>query len=82
MEETLAAQGQTKSFAWACRSDYYRIGCVIGCTLSALQQFTGINVIISQSSNMFGKIVSPEYVTTMTCVVGVVNVLLTDSLSS
>lgn len=66
-----------KSFWWAAKNEYYRIGVVIGCVLSMFQQLTGINVIITLSNSMFEKIAPMQYTTLLTSLVGLLNVLMT-----
>jgi len=55
-----------KSFFWAARSDYYRIGVFIGCGLSAWQQLSGVNVVVTLSNTMFEHIAPQRYATLLT----------------
>eukprot|EP00392_Amoebophrya_sp_AT5.2_P002902 g2907.t1 len=71
------ASGETKSFWWALQSRYYRVGAIIGCILSACQQTSGINVMITQSTTVFLQVANYKYATLLTTLTGVLNVVVT-----
>lgn len=72
-----SAQMGEKTWIWACKSKYYRVGVFLGFTLSALQQLSGINVIVTQSNTMFSQVADIKYVTLLSSGVGLVNVVMT-----
>ncbi|CAD7922869.1 unnamed protein product [Amoebophrya sp. A120] len=72
-----SSSGETKSFWWALQSRYYRVGAIIGCILSACQQTSGINVMITQSTTVFLQVANYRYATLLTTLTGVLNVVVT-----
>lgn len=69
---------EDKSFIWALKSDYYRIGVIVGCLLSAAQQFSGINMIITASNELYQSAgAKPAQVTLCSCFTALLNVMMT-----
>ena len=62
---------------WGLKHSYYRIGVILGLTLSVGQQLTGINVFVSQSNKLFESFVPHKWVSFTTCMVGILNVFMT-----
>ncbi|CAD7937668.1 unnamed protein product [Amoebophrya sp. A25] len=77
MEVLQQASGESKSFGWALSNSYYRVGVIIGCILSACQQTSGINVMITQSTTVFLQVANYKYATLLTTLTGVLNVVVT-----
>nr|CAD32941.1 hexose transporter [Plasmodium vivax] len=55
----------------------YRNVILLGCILSGLQQFTGINVLVSNSNELYKEFLSNKLITTLSVIMTVVNFLMT-----
>ncbi|GAW79564.1 hexose transporter [Plasmodium gonderi] len=55
----------------------YRYVILLGCILSGLQQFTGINVLVSNSNELYKEFLSTKLITTLSVIMTVVNFLMT-----
>ena len=70
--------GEAKGFTWALKSEKYRVGVFIGCALAAAQQLTGVNLIVTQSNEIFEEIVDdPGFITGLTVAIAAINVVMT-----
>ncbi|KJP89052.1 hypothetical protein AK88_01345 [Plasmodium fragile] len=77
VEQNEAAKRSSISLMRAMQIPSYRYVILLGCILSGLQQFTGINVLVSNSNELYKEFLSKELITTLSVIMTVVNFLMT-----
>ncbi|CAA9986802.1 hexose transporter, putative [Plasmodium knowlesi strain H] len=77
VEQNEAAKKNSISLMRAMKIPSYRYVILLGCILSGLQQFTGINVLVSNSNALYKGFLTNEWITTLSVIMTVVNFLMT-----
>lgn len=77
VEQNEAAKKNSISLMRAMKIPSYRYVILLGCILSGLQQFTGINVLVSNSNALYKGFLTKEWITTLSVIMTVVNFLMT-----
>ncbi|GAB65051.1 hexose transporter [Plasmodium cynomolgi strain B] len=77
VEQNEAAKKNSISLMRAMKIPSYRYVILLGCILSGLQQFTGINVLVSNSNELYKEFLSKSLITTLSVIMTVVNFLMT-----
>lgn len=77
VEQNEAAKKNSISLMRAMQIPSYRNVILLGCILSGLQQFTGINVLVSNSNELYKEFLSNKLITTLSVIMTVVNFLMT-----
>ncbi|ANQ06312.1 Hexose transporter [Plasmodium coatneyi] len=77
VEQNEAAKKNSISLMTAMKIPSYRYVILLGCILSGLQQFTGINVLVSNSNELYKGFLDKGMITTLSVIMTVVNFLMT-----
>ncbi|KAI4840487.1 hexose transporter [Plasmodium brasilianum] len=77
IEQTESAKRNSLSLLNALKIPCYRYVILLGCILSAFQQFTGINVLVSNSNELYKEFLPSEWITILSVIMTIVNFLMT-----
>ncbi|KNG76686.1 monosaccharide transporter [Plasmodium falciparum IGH-CR14] len=77
VEQNESAKKNSLSLLSALKIPSYRYVIILGCLLSGLQQFTGINVLVSNSNELYKEFLDSHLITILSVVMTAVNFLMT-----
>ncbi|EUD66865.1 MFS transporter, SP family, sugar:H+ symporter [Plasmodium inui San Antonio 1] len=77
VEQNEVAKKNSISLMRAMRIPSYRYVILLGCILSGMQQFTGINVLVSNSNELYKGFLDDDFITTLSVLMTAVNFLMT-----
>ncbi|SCM00078.1 hexose transporter, putative [Plasmodium chabaudi adami] len=77
IDQNKAAKESSLSLLSALKIPAYRNVIILGCILSGFQQFTGINVLVANSNELYKEFLDKKLITTLSVIMTAVNFLMT-----